>query len=98
MTVPPTRLLRDPPLWHLIERPRAPFRCDVCGRAIPDQESWSFTTLPKMFYDTPPAGMMPCNRARVPATTTFDHLAPAGADAAAVHDVLAATPQEEPES
>ncbi len=97
MTLPSTRLLRDPPLWHLIERPRAPFRCDVCGRSIPDHESYSFTTLPKMFYDTPPAGMLPCNRASVPATAAFDHLAPPHAAADAVHDVLAA-PEQEPES
>lgn len=50
------------PLWHLIERPRAPFHCDVCGAAIPDDAWGTFTTLPKMFYETPPAGMTPCNR------------------------------------
>lgn len=50
------------PLWHLIERPRAPFHCDVCGAPIPD-DAWStFTTLPKMYYETPPAGTTPCNR------------------------------------
>jgi hypothetical protein len=48
--------------WHLIERPRSPFRCDVCGATIPDHEAASFTTLPKMYYDTPPAGCAPCNR------------------------------------
>lgn len=49
-------------LWHLIERPRAPFRCDVCGIEIAERDAWSFTTLPKMFYETPPRGMVPCNR------------------------------------
>jgi hypothetical protein len=53
--------------WHLIERPRSPFRCDVCGATIPDHEAASFTTLPKMYYDTPPSGCVPCNR-----TSGFD--------------------------
>jgi hypothetical protein len=48
--------------WHLVEKPRSPFRCDVCGATIPDHEASSFTTLPKMYYDTPPAGYVPCNR------------------------------------
>jgi hypothetical protein len=51
------------PLWHLIEKPRAPFHCDVCGTAIPDDQWGTFTTLPKMYYDTPPSGFTPCNRA-----------------------------------
>jgi hypothetical protein len=50
------------PLWHLIERPRAPFHCDVCGAAIPEQQWGTFTTLPAMYYDTPPQGYTPCNR------------------------------------
>jgi hypothetical protein len=34
----------------------------VCGAAIPD-DAWStFTTLPKMYYETPPTGTTPCNR------------------------------------
>lgn len=49
-------------VWHLVEKPRSPFRCDVCGATIPDHEASSFTTLPKMYYDTPPAGCVPCNR------------------------------------
>lgn len=53
---------RDRP-WHLIEKPRSPFRCDVCGATIPDHEAASFTTLPKMYYETPPSGYAPCNRA-----------------------------------
>jgi hypothetical protein len=48
--------------WHLIERPRAPFRCDVCGQEIPESELHTFTTLPAMYYQTPPAGYEPCNR------------------------------------
>ncbi len=34
----------------------------MCGVTIPDHEASSFTTLPKMYYDTPPAGCVPCNR------------------------------------
>ena len=34
----------------------------MCGETIPDHEAASFTTLPKMYYDTPPAGCTPCNR------------------------------------
>ncbi len=48
--------------WHLIERPRAPFRCDVCGETIAEHELHTFTTLPAMYYDTPPTGYEPCNR------------------------------------
>ncbi|MEM9453104.1 MAG: hypothetical protein AAGF11_02920 [Myxococcota bacterium] len=48
------------PRWHLIEKPRAPFRCDVCGQLIPESELHTFTTLPKMYYETPPAGYEPC--------------------------------------
>jgi len=48
--------------WHLIERPRAPFRCDVCGQEIPETELHTFTTLPKMYFETPPVGYEPCNR------------------------------------
>ena len=48
--------------WHLIERPRAPFHCDVCGQLIDETELHTFTTLPKMYYDTPPSGHEPCNR------------------------------------
>ncbi len=60
------------PLWHLIERPRAPFRCDVCGVAIADDQWGTFTTLAKMYYETPPAGCSPCNR---PAPGGFDPMA-----------------------
>lgn len=35
----------------------------MCGTTIPDHETASFTTLAKMYYDTPPAGYTPCNRA-----------------------------------
>jgi hypothetical protein len=48
--------------WHLIERPRAPFRCDVCGQEIPESELHTFTTLPAMYYETPPTGYEPCNQ------------------------------------
>jgi hypothetical protein len=61
------------PLWHLIERPRAPFRCDVCGAAIPDDQWGTFTTLPKMYYDTPPAGYTPCNRGFDALGASYDH-------------------------
>jgi hypothetical protein len=60
--------------WHLVEHPRSPFRCDVCGATIPDHEASSFTTLPKMYYETPPAGYAPCNRASSPGSS------PAGFD------------------
>jgi len=43
----------------------------VCGVTIPDHEAASFTTLPKMYYDTPPTGYAPCNRSRE-ATPGFD--------------------------
>jgi len=49
------------PRWHLIEKPRAPFHCDVCGQGIPESELHTFTTLPNMYYDTPPSGYEPCN-------------------------------------
>ncbi len=49
-------------LWHLIVTPRAPFRCDVCGKTIPESELHTFTTLPAMYHDTPPAGYQPCNQ------------------------------------
>jgi len=66
------------PLWHLIEKPRAPFHCDVCGAAIPDDQWGTFTTLPKMYYDTPPAGHTPCNRPHAQGgfdamTASYDH-------------------------
>lgn len=57
--------------WHLIERPRLPYRCDVCGAEIPASESASFTTLPKMFYETPPVGYVPCNRGYDPLRAEF---------------------------
>jgi hypothetical protein len=60
--------------WHLIERPRAPFRCDVCGVEIPERDAASFTTLPKMYYDTPPAGYVPCNRGYDPMRAGYDHV------------------------
>lgn len=60
------------PLWHLIEKPRAPFVCDVCGRSIPMDELHTFTTLPAMYYDTPPGGYEPCNRAYDPLALQFD--------------------------
>lgn len=47
--------------WHLIEKPRAPFVCDVCGQTIPESELHTFTTLPKMYYETPPAGYERCD-------------------------------------
>jgi len=52
----------DKPRWHLIVSPRAPFHCDVCGQEIPETELQTFTTLPAMYYDTPPSGYEPCNR------------------------------------
>lgn len=70
--------------WHLIERPRAPFRCDVCGQQIPEAELHTFTTLRKMFYETPPAGYEPCNRGfdalRLEYTSTVDGRKPGDLD------------------
>jgi len=61
--------------WHLIEKPRAPFRCDVCGADIPEREASSFTTLPKMYYETPPTGYVPCNRAGYDAwSAEYEHV------------------------
>jgi hypothetical protein len=60
------------PRWHLIETPRAPFVCDVCGEEIPLSQSHTFTTLPKMYYETPPAGYEPCNRGFDPLKVDFD--------------------------
>jgi hypothetical protein len=64
----------------LIEKPRSPFRCDVCGATIPDHEAGTFTTLPKMYYDTPPAGYEPCNRAESfdAFSAEYEVVAPAG--------------------
>jgi hypothetical protein len=47
--------------WHLIRKPKAPFVCDECGKQIPLEQADSFTTLEKMFFETPPAGYTPCN-------------------------------------
>lgn len=60
-------------LWHLIERPRAPFRCDVCGAAIPEAQWDRFTTLSAMYYDTPPPGCTPCNRALPGLRAVYTH-------------------------
>ena len=60
-------------IWHLIEKPRAPFHCDVCGAAIPDDQWGTFTTLPNMYYDTPPAGYTPCNRSFDALGASYDH-------------------------
>jgi hypothetical protein len=64
------------PRWHLIEHPRAPFRCDVCGEEIPPERAATFTTLPRMYYDTPPAGYEPCNRGYDPLAATFEDAHP----------------------
>jgi hypothetical protein len=60
------------PRWHLVEKPRAPFRCDVCGEEIPPERASTFTTLPRMYYETPPAGYEPCNRGYDPLAAQFD--------------------------
>lgn len=60
--------------WHLIEKPRAPFHCDVCGQAIADDAWHTFTTLPKMYYETPPAGYVPCNRGFDALGASYDHV------------------------
>lgn len=62
--------------WHLIERPRAPFHCDVCGVAIPDGAWHTFTTLPKMYYETPPSGYVPCNRGFDGLAAAYDNVVP----------------------
>ena len=59
------------PRWHLIEKPRAPFVCDVCGATIPESEAGTFTTLAKMYYEPPPAGYVPCNRGFDPLAAKF---------------------------
>jgi hypothetical protein len=58
--------------WHLIENPRAPFCCDVCGQEIPEAELHTFTTLPKMYYETPPVGTVPCNRGFDPLAAKYN--------------------------
>ena len=47
--------------WHLIRKPKAPFVCDECGKQIPVEQAETFTTLENMYFDTPPAGCLPCN-------------------------------------
>ena len=58
--------------WHLIVKPRAPFVCDVCGETIPESQSHTFTTLPKMFYETPPAGYERCDQGFDPLKFEFE--------------------------
>jgi hypothetical protein len=58
--------------WHLIEKPRAPFVCDVCGETIPPDRADTFTTLPKMYDETPPACYEPCRRRFDPLRYSWD--------------------------
>lgn len=34
----------------------------MCGQEIPESELHTFTTLPKMYYETPPAGYERCDQ------------------------------------